>query len=161
MEALKALLNDFDPSVLLPDLEKLSGQLTWILRIALLAAPLILLGMGLLYYLAVQKNTDYFVGFRCRRGMASEEAWKFTQRLAGLVWSGLGLVLTIIMIVLSIRFGSMETDAMATMAVHCLLWELGLVVVSVLGIRITVMVLFDRQGQRRNFEKPAKTDESN
>ena len=152
MEALKSLLNDFDPTVLLPDLNNLGRHLVGLLRISLLAAPLILLGLGLLYFFAVPREANYRLGFRCRRGMASEEAWRFTQRLAGLIWSVLGLVLCIIMAILATRFRSMDAEAMASMAVSCLLWELGLVLLSVIGINAAVILLFDRDGTRR--EKP-------
>ena len=149
MEALKALLNDFDPSVLLPDLGSLSGHLAGILRVALLAAPLILLGLGLLYFLASPREANYKLGFRCRRGMASVESWRFTQRLAGIVWSVLGLVLCIVMAVLAAKFKSMDAEAMAEMAVSCLLWELGLVLLSIIGVNAAVIILFDRDGVRR------------
>ena len=149
MEALKALLNDFDPSVLLPDLNHMGEHLVGILRFALLAAPLILLGLGLLYFFASPREANYKLGFRCRRGMASVEAWRFTKRLAGLVWSVLGLVLCIVMAILASGFKSMDTEAMAMRAFNCLLWELALVLLSIIGINAAVISLFDKDGVRR------------
>ena len=153
MEALKSLLNDFDPAALMPDLSSFLGKLELIVRIAIIVAPLVLLGMGLLYFLVPPKEANYRLGYRCFWGMGSEIAWQFCQKLAGIVWSSLGLILTVVMAVLSLRLRGMAGDAMGIFAVKCLLWELGLVVVSILGINITMIVLFDVNGQRRNLSK--------
>ena len=153
MEALKSLLNDFDPAALMPDLSSFLGKLELIVRIAIIVAPLVLLGMGLLYFLVPPKEANYRLGYRCFWGMGSEIAWRFCQKLAGIVWSSLGLILTVVMAVLSLRLRGMAGAAMGIFAVKCLLWELGLVVVSILGINITMIVLFDVKGQRRNLSK--------
>ena len=51
MEALKALMKDFDPTTLLPDLSTVLGKVEAGMRLAVMAAPLVLLAMGLLYLL--------------------------------------------------------------------------------------------------------------
>ena len=161
MEALKSLLEDFDPAAFLPDLSGFLGKLELIVRIAVMAAPLVLLGMGLLYFLAPPKEANYKLGYRCFWGMGSEIAWQFCQKLAGIVWSSLGLILTIVMAVLSLRLRGMAGDEMAMFAAKCLLWQLGLVVVSILGINITMAVLFDAKGIRRTFGKAPADPDSN
>ena len=52
MDFLKNLLGDFDPAALVPDLEALFNNLDGALRVVVLAGPLCLLGLGLLYLLA-------------------------------------------------------------------------------------------------------------
>ena len=157
MEALKALMEDFDPAAIMPDLSTFLGKLEVGMRVAVMAAPLVLLGLGLLYFLAAPKEANYKLGYRFFWGMSSVEAWQFTQRLAGIVWCVLGLTLCIVMAVLSGKFRGMEADAMTYRAVKYILWELGYVVVSVLLINLTVLVCFDRKGDLRPFIQ-ARTD---
>ena len=151
MDALKALLEDFDPAAIMPDLSTFLGKLEIAMRAAVMAAPLVLLGLGLLYFLAAPKEANYKLGYRFFWGMSSVEAWQFTQKLAGIAWSILGLVLCIVMTVLSGNFRELEADAMTYLAVKYILWELGCVVVSILLINLTVLVCFDRKGVLRSF----------
>ena len=84
-----------------------------------------------------------------RRSGDRVEVWQFTQRLAGMVWTVLGLVLSIAMAVVCSGFRELARDAMIFSAMRAVLWELALVVVSILAIDITVVALFDRKGYRR------------
>lgn len=149
IDSLKSLLSDFDPAKFLPDLSGALGVTELILRIAVLVGPLVILGLGLAYLLAAPKEANYSFGFRTWRGMASVEAWQFTQRVAGLCWTGLGLILTIVMAIICNGFRGMEMMDMVTKAALCLLWQVGLVLLSWLAIGILNIVLFDRKGVRR------------
>ena len=151
MEAIKALTEGADLTKLLPDLSTFLGKVEALTRIAIMIAPLVLLGLGLLYFLAAPKEANYKLGYRCFWGMSSVEAWQFTQKLAGIVWSILGFVLCIVMTVQSGKFQGMEADAMAYLAVKYLLVELVCVVVSILLINLTVFVCFNRKGILREF----------
>lgn len=149
IDSLKALLSDFDLAKFLPDLTSTLGKVELILRIAVLAGPLILLVLGLLYLFAPAKEANYTFGFRTFWGMSSVESWLFTQRLAGIVWGGLGLVLTVVMAVVCNGYRGMELVPMLGSAVLCILWEIGLTVMSWLCIAVTVVFFFDRKGVRR------------
>ena len=151
MEAIKALTEGADLTKLLPDLSTFLGKVEALMRIAIMIAPLVLLGLGLLYFLAAPKEANYKLGYRCFWGMSSVEAWQFTQKLAGIVWSILGFVLCIVMTVQSGKFQGMEADAMAYLAVKYLLVELVCVVVSILLINLTVFVCFNHKGILREF----------
>ena len=151
MEAIKALTEGADLTKLLPDLSTFLGKVEALTRIAIMIAPLILLGLGLLYFLAAPKEANYKLGYRCFWGMSSVEAWQFTQKLAGIVWSILGFVLCIVMTVQSGKFQGMEADAMAYLAMKYLLVELVCVVVSILLINLTVFVCFNHKGILREF----------
>ena len=153
MDAIKALTEDFDLAKILPDLSTFLGKVEAVMRIAVMAAPLVLLGLGLLYFLASPKEANYKLGYRCFWGMSSVEAWQFTQKLAGIVWSVLGFTLCVVMTVLSGKFRGMEADDMVYLAVKYLLWELGSVVVSIILINLTVLVCFDHKGIMRDFLK--------
>ena len=149
MEALKQLFSDFDFASFLPQLDTVLGWIQLICRLCVMAGPLILLGFGLLYLLNPPKEANHSIGYRFWWSMASLDAWQFTHRLVGMVWAGLGLLLTIIMALICNGWVRLEALDMVWSAVSCLLWELGLVGVSCLGVNITVMVVFDKDGFRR------------
>lgn len=148
MEAVNA--NELDLGALLPKLDSVIGWIELALRVAVMAGPLLLLGFGLLYLLAPPKEANYGLGYRCWWGMASMEAWQYTQRIAGMIWSGLGAVLTIVMALLCSGFRDMPPMDMAWQAGIYLLWELGLIVASCIAINVLVIIRFDKDGYRRN-----------
>lgn len=150
MDFLKSLLGEFDPAALVPDLEALFNNLDGALRVVVLAGPLCLLGLGLLYLLAPPSEANHVFGYRHFWGMSSVEAWRFTQKTAGLVWTGLGLVLTIIMAFLCNGYRELATEAMLTSALTSVLVELLLVFLSTLLINTLVIFHFDHRGTRRS-----------
>ena len=105
-EVIKVLLDNFDPASLLPDLSSMTGIVATVTRLAVLAGPIVLLIMGLLYFFAAPKEANYRFGYRCYFGMGSEEAWRFTQRVAGILWAALGLVLSLLMLFITGGYGS-------------------------------------------------------
>jgi hypothetical protein len=81
--------------------------------------------------------------------MGSVQAWRFTQRLAGIVWAALGLILSIIAMV---NVGKLvETELMDSMflAGKFILGQAATVFVSVLCINAVVFARYDRKGIRR------------
>jgi len=151
MDAIKALTEGADLAKLLPDLSTFLGKVEALVSIAVMIAPLVLLGLGLLYFLAAPKEANYKLGYRCFWGMSSVESWQFTQKLAGIVWSILGFTLCIVMTVQSGKFRGMEADTMAYLAMKYLLLELACVVGSIILINLTVFVCFNRKGILREF----------
>ena len=158
IESLKTLLEDFDPAAFLPDLTSLFGKIELILRFLVVTGPVVMLVMGLVYFFLSPKEANHTFGYRTWFGMGSVEAWNFTQKLAGLVWGGLGLILTVIMLLIVNRYRLMDMESMLWSAVRCLLWEAGLALAALLGVNITVTVLFDWNGYRRG-QKPEETQE--
>ena len=153
MDALKELLKGFDPEKLLesllPEMDAFLEFVQLVLRLSVMAAPLVLLGLGLYLFLKPPSEANYSVGFRSHRAMASVESWQFAQRLAGMVWGVLGTVLTVVMAILCNIMAGKETMDMAMFAVGCLVWELGLALLSYIGIAVTVLVFFDEKGRRK------------
>ena len=150
-EDIKVLMDNFDPATLLPDLSTLVGTVAFLTRIALLAGPIVLLVLGLAYFLAAPREANYHFGYRCYFGMGSEEAWRFTQRLAGIVWAAIGAVLTLVMVLITGGFGDRDVMQIISTGITCLLWEIGLAFVSSLIINLVVMIRFDRRGDRRGM----------
>ena len=160
MDIIKELLNEFDLANFLPQIDTVVGWITMGLRLAVLAGPVIVLVLGLIYLFAPPKEANHRFGFRCYYGMGSVEAWRFTQFLAGIVLGSLGLILTIIMVIITNRYVNLAPDEMTFSAIKCLLWEFGTIIAARLGIHITAAVIFDRFGVRRRDKKNGKIEEA-
>ena len=145
----KGLMDAFDPASLFPDLDVLIDKIPLIARIAVLIGPVILLVMGLLYLFASPKEANYHFGYRCYFGMGSEEAWRYTQRIAGIGLGALGLVLSVVMLLVSGGFAEMETMELLWRAVYCVAWEVGLAAVACLTVNTMAALRFDGKGDRR------------
>ena len=149
VESIKALLDGFDPASLLPDLSRVFDSLVPICRIAVLLGPVVLLLLGLSYLILSPKEANYYLGYRCYFGMGSEYAWRFTQRLAGWLFTGTGLALTVVMFVLSAGFSGMQLTDMVWRAASCLLVELAVSVLLILAVNLSAAFHFDRKGKHR------------
>ena len=150
VESIKALLDGFDPATLLPDLSKVFDSLVPVCRIAVLIGPVILLLLGLSYLLLTPKEANYYLGYRCYFGMGSEFAWRFTQRLAGWLFTAAGLILTVVMFGISASFPYMALTDMVWKAASCLLVELAAAVLLILG---TALYYALRPYKTRLFER--------
>ena len=149
IEDFKGLMDDFDPASLLPELDTVMGKIAIIARIAVLIGPAVLLVMGLVYIFASPKEANYTLGYRCYFGMGSVEAWRFTQKLAGIAFAALGLGLGIVMLLVSGGFAAMETMELLWRAVWCMVWEAGLTAAACIAVNTVVMLRFDRKGLLR------------
>ena len=147
---LKSLLSDFDPVALLPDLWAIFDNLDAVLRVVVLAGPLCLLGLGLLYLLFPPAEANHIFGYRHFWGMASVDAWQYTQKIAGLVWTGLGLAMTIAMSFICNAYRDMAWEAMLFSALTSVVVELLLVVLSTFLISTLVVLRYDLKGTRRS-----------
>ena len=150
---LKQLLGGMDPAALLPDLWAIFDKLDVALRILVLAGPLCLMGLGLLYLLAPPAEANHIFGYRHFWGMSSVEAWQYTQKAAGFVWTGLGAVLTVAMAFICNSYRDMAWEAMLLSALISVIVELLLVFVSKLLINALVVLRFDLKGSLRRESK--------
>ncbi len=153
IQSIKELMDGFDPTTLLPDLSGLFGSLETVCRWAVMIGPVVLLVMGLLYLFLSPKEANYYFGYRTYFGMGSVQAWRFTQRLAGMVFAGLGLILTVVMLVISMGFSGMEVMDLAWKALGCLVWEAALALLANLFIGFAAAFRFDRKGEYRSSKK--------
>lgn len=153
IESIKEIMDAFDPAALLPDLSSLFGSLETVCRWAVMIGPVVLLVMGLLYLFLSPKEANYYFGYRTYFGMGSVHAWRFTQRLAGVLLGGLGLILTVVMYVISGGFGAMEMMDMVWKAVDCLVWEAVLAFLANAAIAAAAALRFDRKGEYRSAKK--------
>lgn len=151
IEKLKEMMDSLDPAALLPQLDTVFDKVLLICRLAVMIGPVVLIVMGLVYLFFTPREANHYIGYRCYYGMGSVQAWRFTQRIAGIVFGGLGLVMTVIMLFVVGGFGGMELMDMVWRAVSCLIWEVVLVILATLTVNYAAFHFFDRKGEpRRN-----------
>lgn len=149
IDKIKEMMDGLDISALLPDIPNMMDKVALLARILLMVGPMVLLFLGLHYFLAAPKEANFSTGFRCRWSMSSVEAWQFTQKLAGCVWILLGLGLGIAMAILGGKLAELEMmDRLLKTAGYVAL-QVVPVLVGNLAIRIAVFARFDAKGRRR------------
>ena len=149
MDDILSLLQDFDVANFLPEPDKFLKDLEGIMRLIVLAGPLVLLALGAWYYFAPPEEANHSVGFRTYWGMGSVEAWRFSQRLAGLGYGVLGAVLTVVMLLVSLTFRGESAFVMVNIAMVCVVIELVLVLLVWLVLNLLIYKNFDKDGNRR------------
>ena len=153
IDSIKSLMDGFDPAAMLPDLGKLFGSLATLCRFAVMIGPVVLLAMGLAYLFLSPREANCYFGYRCYFGMGSVQAWRFTQRVAGMLFGGVGLILTIVMFLISGGFAEMEIVDMVWKAAGCLAWQAVIVLVLTLAVNFLAFFFFDRNGGPRRKKK--------
>ena len=147
------LINNFNPAALLPKVDSVLGWIELAIRLCVMVAPVIMLVFGLTYWFLPAKEANHEAGYRFYFGMGSVAAWRFTQKLAGIVWSALGLVLSVVMFFISSGFRGMEGTKMLDTAVACILWEIGLIAIACLTINVILTVRYDHKGNLRSDKR--------
>ena len=153
IDSIKELMDGFDPAALLPELDTVFGKIELVCRIAVMIGPVLLILLGLTYLFLAPKEANHYLGYRCYFGMGSVQAWRFTQKLSGIVLGGLGLVLTAVMVFMMMSFRGMEVQAMLWRAVKCLIWEAALALLANLAINAAAFFLFDSRGDFRSKKR--------
>ena len=141
-------LFDVDFAALVPKMSTLLGLLQTLIVLALLAGPVAMAVLGGMYLWKPAKEANYKYGYRTYFGMGGVEAWRFTQKIAGLIFVGLGGVLAIAMVIVLILSGGDLLQRAITAAI-CLCVQAGLVLTARLVVAILARVYFDKNGERR------------
>lgn len=149
IESLIALVNEFDFAKIMPELDSVMGWIDLFVRLCVLAAPVAVLFFGLWWLLLPPKEANHHVGYRCFFGMGSVDAWRFTQKIAGVLFTVLGVGLLAISLLVSNRFPDLEPMVMLDKAVVCILWQIGITLVLSLMINLMVALRYDRNGDLR------------
>ena len=151
--SIKEMMDGFDPAKLLPDLSELFGSLAGLCRFAVMIGPVVLLVLGLAYLLFSPKEANYYFGYRCYFGMGSVQAWRFTQRMAGILFGLGGLILTIVMYVISGNFPAMEVTDMVWKAAGCLAWQAIIALLLTFLVNFLAFFFFNAKGGPRRKKK--------
>ena len=149
IDDLRSLMDAFDPTALLPDLGNLTADLASLARLAVMAGPVVMLALGLAYLFLAPKEANHHFGYRCYFGMGSVEAWRYTQRMAGLLFVVMGLVLTVVMFFVSAGFADKAPFDAMTAAVTAMIWEAVLTLAAVLTINTLAALNFTADGEIR------------
>ena len=150
LDAIKELLSGAETAApVVPDAGTLVDKVLPIAKILVVAGPVIMLVLGLLYLFAAPREANHHFGYRCYFGMGSEQAWRFTQRIAGIVWTALGAVMTLAMLIVTARFPGLDVLEMLTSAATSVVVEALVLLVATIIIRIIVAARYDRHGERR------------
>lgn len=142
-----ALVDEFDLASIFPPMDTVIGWVTLLAWLCTLAAPVTMLILGLRYRYAPPEKANYNSGYRFFFGMGSPEAWKYTQQLAGVVWTLLGGGLVVIALILCLFFGIMNPMTMVTTVLWCVVIQLVLIVASCVVINKKVADRFDKDGR--------------
>ena len=153
IEQMKQLVNEFDFANFIPAVDSILGWIELLVRLFVMAAPVCVLVFGLWFLFLPPKEANHRAGYRTYFGMGSVAAWRFAQFLAGIVWSAVGLILSVVMLLVTNGYREMDMMDMVNNAIVCVLWEIGCIVLCCLGINITALVVFDRKGVRRSKKR--------
>ena len=150
LDAIKELLSGAETTApVVPDAGTVVDKILPIAKVLVVAGPVIMLILGLLYLFAAPREANHHFGYRCYFGMGSEQAWRFTQRIAGITWTALGAIMTVAMLIVTSRFPKLDVLEMLTSAATSLVTEALVLLAATIIIRITVAAVFDRHGERR------------
>ena len=142
-------LFDLDLSKFVPAMPVFLGALRALLVIIILAGPILLVTLGAMYLLRPAPEANFKYGFRTYFGMGSVEAWKFSQKIAGLAYGGLGAILLLVMFIIVLTFFGKDLFQIANSAIICLLWEAGLTLIARITVSIMCYIYFDKDGNRK------------
>ena len=149
MDKLAQLVTDFDMANFIPELNSVIGWVELAARIAVLAGPLLLLILGAVYFFIPPKEANHSLGYRFYWGMGSVEAWQFTQRIAGISWMAVGLLLSAIMFLICNGYRGMDTPEIVRSAGICVLVEVVVIALLCVAIDVVVALRFDAKGNVR------------
>lgn len=148
MDALTSLFKDFDFAAMLPELDTFIGQLRFWAGLIMVLGPLVMLCAGLLYTFRPSPNPQCHIGFRSYLSTGSTDVWRFSQRLAGTVYTVLGGALFVVFLLLSFFFGLMNPLTMATVALICIILFFLLALAANVLIRKRILHFYDKEGTR-------------
>ncbi|MBQ3000486.1 MAG: SdpI family protein [Oscillospiraceae bacterium] len=149
MDKIMEILGGFDIAKLLPEVNATVGFIVLLARIITFFLPLLILGLGLTYFLKPPAEANHTFGYRTYFGMGSVEAWQFSQRIGGLVYIILGGVMTLGALVAFIILLKGSIPTVLTGCAACVVVELILVALTTLTLNIIISIRYDRDGYRR------------
>ena len=154
MDIISSLLDGLDNiGKIVPELEKLLSSAQLWLTILLLIGPAVMLIFGVIYLFLPPKEANHHIGYRTYFGMGSVEAWLHTQKIAGIIYGGLGIVLGIVMGIVCASLKNKDLMDAFTTAITWLIVQVGIVLLVYFGLWLYTAIVFDRHGNRRKGKK--------
>lgn len=156
MDIISSILDGLDNAgKIVPELDKLLGGIHLWISIFLMIAPVCMLILGLTYLFLPPKEANHRIGYRTYFGMGSVAAWRHTQMIAGIVYGGVGLILSVIMLIFCLKTRSQESVVFVVAAIKWLIAQIVIVLLIYLGLFVYTAIVFDRHGNRRRDKKNA------
>ena len=155
MEKITELLDKLENlGELIPKLDTLTGWVQWLVSLAVRVGPVCMLVLGLIYLLIPPKEANHKAGYRTYFGMGSIMAWRFTQRVAGIIMTIVGLLLTIVAYGTVAKFASMDLMEMGYAAFQVIKVQVILALIIFVAMFVLTVVVFDRKGYCRFPDLP-------
>lgn len=150
MEKINELLNNLENiGNHIPKLDTLTGWIQWLVSLAVRVGPICILVLGLIYLLIPPKEANRKAGYRTYFGMGSVMAWRFTQRIAGILMIPVGLILSIAAYVTAAKFTQMDMMTMAYAAFGAIRVQVVCALILFAAMFVVTAVFFDRNGTCR------------
>ena len=138
---------------IIPQLDNLLRSMRFWMAAAMILGPVFFIVMGLFYRKWAPPEANHKLGYRTYFGMGSVSAWKYTQKLAGTVWLGVGIGLLVVAVVGCVLTLMMEQSKGMNVALVILLVELITALVSVVTVELMVLLRYDINGKKRKKNK--------
>jgi len=138
MDQLLSFFKEFDMVNFLPEMEAFLRSLRWNIALIVLIGPILLLVVGAWYYFLPRSQVNDPMGFRGFRKINNSKTWFYAQKVAGMGFGILGLALFVLFGVLSLFFGVMSPDTVATCAFICVIIELILTLLVWVSIQLQI-----------------------
>ena len=148
-EALKALLGGIDIAGLIPKIEDILAYVAPTVQILVMVGSFVMLAFGLYCLMIAPKEATHAAGYRFRWGMASDHSWRFMQRVAGVVFSMLGMLSAIYMALFTRHLADLPLMDLMTQSCKYILMQAALAVIGCLVTNFLVIYRYDRKGNRR------------
>jgi len=150
MEKLTEFLDKLETlGEIVPKLDQLSGWVYWLVSVAVRIGPVCILALGLIYLLIPPNEANRSFGYRTYFGMGSIMAWRFTQRIAGILMIPIGLLLALSANKAVHSFAAMDLMQMGYTAFALIKKQVIWVLVIWVFMTLLTAVMFDRKGDCR------------
>ena len=153
MDKIMDLLNNISLEKYIPKLDSVLDLTQKAIELAVRIGPLCILVLGLIYLLIPPREANRHFGFRTYFGMGSIPAWQFTQRVAGLIMTLVGLILLLIAKGAVKNFAGMDLMQMSEKAFALIKTQIIWVLIIYVFMFLLTAVMFDRKGNFR-LRKP-------
>ena len=153
MDKIMDLLNNISLEKYIPKLDSVLDLTQKAIELAVRIGPLCILVLGLIYLLIPPREANRHFGFRTYFGMGSIPAWQFTQRVAGMIMTLVGLILLLIAKGAVKNFAGMDLMQMSEKAFALIKTQIIWVLIIYVFMFLLTAVMFDRKGNFR-LRKP-------
>ena len=130
----------------IPKIGDLLSNMKFWMGFLMIAGPVLMLLFGAYYFFLSPKEANHKAGYRTYFGMGSVQVWRFTQRLDGVVFGGMCILLTILGIIGCVVMSSGNPLNAADKALVFIIIQLALSVAAYLFVEIFVAMHYDKEG---------------